>query len=380
MKLEINADSFYQDGYPTYTRLTGFPEADPRLAGLLLNHRVVNGIFDDLTPDHDYDGDGVDDWAFPDTGLWDPDRNTDLFVGAMRFWRDHGVIAFTIGLQGGNPFWTSPPPEGRRIEDLDCGAFAPDGALRPAFMARLKRILDRAEELDMVPIVNYFYQHQVHRVREEAIPTAVDNATNWLLDRGYDRLIVDLANECTHPAYYPSLRLDGIHDLLLRVRDIVDLHNVRTGKERRLWLGASLTAAYSTAEYIALVPETYFRAVDLLLPHGNHRTTDEVRRAIVALRERALATLARPLPIVYNEDMNTPRPEPGSDHSGDLAHLEACIAAHASWGMLVRSHQMVPCQAWFEGSEAQDAWFAATRALAGAPLPPRSVKKLYYRI
>lgn len=380
MKLIIVDDDFYQDGNPTYTRLTGFPEADPRLAGLILNHRVINGIFDDLTPGHDYYGDGMDDWAYPDTGFWDPKRNTDSFVSAMRAWRDHGVIAFTIGLQGGNPFWTSPPPEEVRIEDVDSSAFEPDGSLRPAFMARLKRILDRARELDMVPIVNYFYRHQVRRIREDALPAAVDNATNWLLDNGYDGLIVDLANECDYRDYYPALRLDAIHELIYRVRDDVDLHNARTGKQYRYYVSASFGGWYSTAAQLARLPECFVRAVDLFLPHGNRRTAAEVRQAITAMRSRSLAVLGRTLPIVYNEDMADPQTASGVDASGDLEHLEACIEAHVSWGNLIRTHQAVPCQAWIGGSEVQDAWFAATRALAGPPCPPRSVRTLYHRI
>lgn len=380
MKVTIVGDSFHLDGNPTYTRLTGFPEADPRLAGLILNHRVVNGIFDDLTPGHAYYGDGVDAWAYPDTGTWNAKRNTDSFVQAMRAWRDHGVIAFTIGLQGGNPFWTSPPPEGVRIEAMDSGAFAPDGSLRPAFMARLKRILDRARELDMVPIVNYFYQHQVRRIREDALPTAVDNATNWLLENGYDGLIIDLANECHHHAYYPALRVDDIHTLLYRVRDDVDLYNARTGKERRFYVSASFGGWESTAVQLARLPESFVRAVDLFLPHGNQRTTEEVRQAIATLRERASAIRGHTLPIVYNEDIADPQTPSGVDSAGDLAHLEACLEAHVSGGNLIRSHQAVPCQAWFGGSEVQNAWFAATHALAGQARPPSSVRTLYHRI
>jgi len=380
MKATIVGDSFYLDGNPTYTRLTGFPEADPRLAGLILNHRVINGIYDDLTPGHDYFGDEIDDWAYPDTGIWDPERNTDSLVKAMRAWRDHGVIAFTIGLQGGNPFWTSPPPDEVDIETIDSGAFEPDGSLRPAFMARLKRVLDRARELDMVPIVNYFYQHQARRIREDALPAAVDNATNWLLDNEYDGLIIDLANECHHHAYYPGLQVDGIHELIYRVRDDVDLHNARSGKERRFYVSASFGGWSSTATQIARVPESFVRAVDLFLPHGNQRTTGEVRQAIVALRQRALDVLGRILPIVYNEDMADPQTASGVDSAGDLEHLEACIEAHVSWGNLIRSHQAVPCQAWVGGSEVQDAWFAATHALAGQARPPSSVRTLYHRI
>ena len=112
LRLSISEGHFYLGDAPTYSRTTGFPDADPRLAGLLLNHRVVNGIYDDLSESHDYDGDGRDDWAFADTGTWDAERNTRQFLEAMPHWRARGVIAFAIGLQGGNPFRVSPPSPG----------------------------------------------------------------------------------------------------------------------------------------------------------------------------------------------------------------------------------------------------------------------------
>jgi hypothetical protein len=392
MKLGIVGEDWVQDGATTYTGAAGFPQADPRLAGLLLNHRVVNGIFDDLSEDRDYDGDGRDDWADPRTGEWDPEGNTDRFIAAMAAWRERGVIAFTIGLQGGNPFRLWPPPQGMSTESLDCGAFNPDGTLRPAFMARLRRILDRAEKLDMVPIVNYFYQGGNRRVREDALGAAVDHATRWLLDAGYDRLIIDLANECDVTQYWPALQLPNIHELIYRVKDGVALHNQQTGHERIFYVGASFTGGYSVAEKLAQLPEPFMRAVDLLMPHGNSRSTQEVREAIVALRGRIAEVARGPMPIVYNEDIvkeagavATDADAGGADAArvdagGDLEHLEACLEAHVSWGNLIRSHQQVPCPKWVDGTAVQRQWFEATARLAGAPRAPRSVHLFKHRI
>ena len=62
-----------------------------------MNSRMVQGIFDDMNPET------ASKWKYPDTGTWDPDRNTDEFVSAMEDWNAHGVISFTINLQGGSP-------------------------------------------------------------------------------------------------------------------------------------------------------------------------------------------------------------------------------------------------------------------------------------
>src|SRR5512133_1552891 len=67
------------------------------IEGLLPNSRMVQGIFDDLNPET------RQLWKYPDTGVWDPDRNTNEFVAAMPEWRKLGLLAFTLNLQGGSP-------------------------------------------------------------------------------------------------------------------------------------------------------------------------------------------------------------------------------------------------------------------------------------
>ena len=59
-----------------------------------MNFRAVQGIFDDLNPETS------SRWSYPDTGKWDPERNTREFVAAMPEWRRNGVLSFTLNLQG----------------------------------------------------------------------------------------------------------------------------------------------------------------------------------------------------------------------------------------------------------------------------------------
>jgi hypothetical protein len=76
-----------------------------RIEGLLLNSRMVNGVFDDLNPQTRCL------WDYPN-GPWDPQRNTREFVAAVPEWRQHGLLGFTINLQGGSPYRyrVGPPP------------------------------------------------------------------------------------------------------------------------------------------------------------------------------------------------------------------------------------------------------------------------------
>jgi len=126
--LEIKDGKFFLNGRPTFA---GRSWRGHNVEGLLPNARLVQGVFDDLNPDTRAR------WAYPDSGRWDPDRNTAEFVAAMPSWRRHGLLAFTLNLQGGSPL-------GYGNENWINTAFQEDGGLRPAYFSRLERILNQA--------------------------------------------------------------------------------------------------------------------------------------------------------------------------------------------------------------------------------------------
>src|SRR3954468_17195667 len=151
--VSTRGQSFLINDKPTYA---GRTYNGMKVEGLLMNARLVQGVFDDRNPDT------RKQWDYPD-GRWDPDRNTREFVAAMPAWRKHGLIAFTINLQGGSPQGYS------KAQPWVNSAFNfEDGSLRPEYLARLERILDKADELGMVPIVGYFYFGQAPRFKDEA--------------------------------------------------------------------------------------------------------------------------------------------------------------------------------------------------------------------
>ena len=55
-----------------------------KIEGLLMNVRAVQAIFDDLNPET------RGKWAYPDTGKWDPERNSREFIAALPEWRRTG--------------------------------------------------------------------------------------------------------------------------------------------------------------------------------------------------------------------------------------------------------------------------------------------------
>jgi hypothetical protein len=70
----IRDAKFFINDRPTYE---GRVWNGNRVEGLLMNSRIVQGIFDDENPET------AAKWKYPDMGEWDPDRNMDEFVEAM---------------------------------------------------------------------------------------------------------------------------------------------------------------------------------------------------------------------------------------------------------------------------------------------------------
>ena len=68
--VSIVDDAFYINGEITYP---GRSYQGNKIEGLLLNTRMVQGIFDDRNPET------IHLWEYPDTGAWDPERNTREF-------------------------------------------------------------------------------------------------------------------------------------------------------------------------------------------------------------------------------------------------------------------------------------------------------------
>jgi hypothetical protein len=294
-EVSIRGDDFYINNKPTYPHRTW---QGHRIEGLLLNARMVNGIFDDLNPET------AARWAYPDTHTWDPNRNTSEFIAALPTWRSHGLLAFTINLQGGSPEGYS-----HHGQPWTNSAFASDGSLRLAYFDRLARILDRADSLGMVAIVGLFYQGQDHQLAgDDAVIRAVDNAANWLLSHNYRNVLVEINNECDQHYVNAILQPQRVDELITRV------HNIRV-KGRRLLVSTS---------YAKGVPgQKVADAADFILVHGNGIAGGDKITAAIQTTRAMIA--AHPKPIVFNEDDHTAFDTPDSNFA-------AAVAAHASWG------------------------------------------------
>jgi len=295
-RVSIVADQFFINGQPTYG---GRSWRGHRVEGLLLNSRMVQGIYDDLNPET------ATRWAYPDTGKWDPERNTREFVAAMPQWRAYGLLAVTLNLQGGSPEGYS------KKQPWINSAFAPDGSLRTDYFARLSLILDEADRLGMVVILGYFYPGQDERVTDEAgVRRAVDLATHWILEHGYTNVLIELNNECNVKSYdHDILKSGRVSELIARVRSVAH-------EGRRLLAGTSYSGGGVPGDNVLAVS-------DFVLLHGNGKNDPNRMRAMI--RDTRARGTWHTMPIVVNEDDHFDFEKPDN-------HFIATLESNASWG------------------------------------------------
>jgi hypothetical protein len=333
----IVGDEFRINGKPTYAGRTWNGHS---IQGLLLNSRMVQGIFDDLKTNT------VSKWAYPDTGKWDAERNTREFIAAMPEWRRRGLLAFTINLQGGSPQGYS------KEQPWHNSAIAEDGSLRTDYMKRLERILDRADELGMVVMLGYFYFGQDERVRDEpAVIRATDNATQWIFDRGYRNVLVEINNECNVRYDHDVLKPERVHELIERVKK-------KSSDGRRLLVSTSYGGG-------TIPRENVVRVADFLLIHGNG-VSDPNKISEMVRKTRAVPGY-RAMPIVFNEDDHF-------DFDKPLNNFVAAVREHASWGYFDfrmkdegfdEGYQSVPVN-WGISSERKRGFFKLLEEIAGS--------------
>jgi hypothetical protein len=333
--VEIRGDEFWLNGRPTYE---GRRWKGNKIQGLLLNTRMVQATFDDENPAT------AAKWAYPDTGKWDPDRNTREFLAAMPEWKRHGVLGFTVNFQGGSPQGYS------REQPWNNTAFRGDGTLKPAYLARMEKVLNRAETLGMIPIVGLFYFGQDERLAgDEAVRRAVREATEWILLKGWRNVMVEIANECDNRSYQqPLIQAPNIHELIRLCQSIQ-----RGG--RRLLVGASYNGG-------SIPRPNVVAASDFLLIHGNGVKEPE-RISEMVVRTRNVDGY-RPMPILFNEDDHF-------DFDKPRCNFTAAIERYAGWGYFdpgetnYRDGYQCPPVQWGLNTDRKKQFFALAKEIAG---------------
>lgn len=291
----------------------------PEAAGRLMNIRIAQALFDD-------------EWLTETS--FNPELNTDRVIAALDTYRDHGVLAINVSLQGGNPgYGEKEVPSVKRDRTVRRGrgkgalisAFLPNGSLKPAWMGRLLRLQRALDERGMTLVLMYFYEGQNGVLLDaEAIRRAVVNATDWLVRNDCRNVIIEIANEYDLPEweYEPWI---PIH-----MSELIAL------AQSRFRPGFALPVSASTMG-MTIQPAIREHA-DLTIVHGNTRTPEEKRRGI----EELMADKTAPGPILMDEDNNGR--DATADHlAKELASCDAVFESGGSWGYMPwRQVQMFP--------------------------------------
>lgn len=296
--VSIRDGRWHLDGQITYP---GAPAE-----GLLMNARMVNATFEDLTR--------------PD---FDPEANTSRFVAQIADYVAHGLRAFTLCLQGGSTGY----------EGAQNSAFTADGDLRSSYLCRVERALRACDEAGAAVILGLFYQRQSGVLRDEAaIRAGVVNAARWLGTLGLQNVMVEIANEFGHPGFRHAILKDptGQAELIALAKETAP----------------QLLVSSSGLGHGRLQPAVA-EAADYLLIHYNETPLAEIPERIAALRGYGK-------PIVCNEDVKV------STEGARAA--EVSVQEGASWGlMLVDINQHYPFR--FDGHRDDPAVYARLRAL-----------------
>ncbi len=303
-RVSIVGQQFLINGKPTY-RGQGFE--DTSIEGLLFNSRMVQAIFDDENPETRAR------WAYPDTGTWDPDRNTNEFLALLPTWRSFGLLGLTLNLQCGNPV------RGRGADGVvpvqqpwKVSAYEADGSLKPEWMRRLKLVLDAADQYGMVVILGLFYFGQDHHLADEAaVVRATENVIRWLDENDVTNVVIEVANECNVPRYsHDILTPDRIPELIARVRELTD---------------RPVSASYGAMPDDYLPAAELVGAMDFVLLHANGLDDPGIIAEMVRdVRMKAHRT-GGGKPIVFNEDNHF-------DFFKPTNNFLAATENYASWG------------------------------------------------
>jgi hypothetical protein len=332
----IKGDEFLINGKPTYEDRYW---NGTKIQGLLMNSRMVQGIFDDLNDTTIYY------WAYPDTKKWDADRNTAEFIQNMELWHSYGLLSFTINMQGGSPQGYS------MKQPWINSAYREDGSLREDYMKRLEKILDRADELGMVPILGLFYFGQDQNLSDEkAVVSAVNNVIDWLHEKEYRNILIEVNNES-------NVSYD--HDILkpARVSELIEMIQKKERNGFRYYAGTSYGGGFIPLPNVV-------SSSDFILIHGNG-VSDPGYISLMVDSTRKVQGYT-PKPILFNEDDHF-------DFEKDTNNFINAVKSYASWGYFdyrmkdepfEEGYQSVPVD-WGINSERKKGFFRLMKEITG---------------
>ncbi len=361
---------FRINGTPTYSGL-GLPAQSE---GLLQNIRWVQATI------HDTDslpmpppGNINPAWVNLNSPGWDPQENTMDFIHAMDEWKAHGILAFTLNLQGGcqceggisgdnqhaqtnglvnNPLGATGT---NCFDDWDNLATTSE---EYKYLQRLGSFIRAADDRGMVVILGIFYfgQDQLITAGESGVVAAVERTVKWVIENNFQNVLLEIGNESNHHGYD--------HDILkpARVTELVDLVHTLTDSDPsngqsvaitpsmqwqrpqpqdHMLVSVSGTGAGGGAPVGFPPTADWINKCDFVLLHGNQMTpanieifVDDTRDDIAAVHN----SNRYHLPVIFNED-------DGRSNTGlndKVNNMVAAYSKEASWGLYWDTYHQSP--------------------------------------
>jgi hypothetical protein len=292
---------------------------------------MVNSVFEDDRPAPERPA------ALPPD--FDPAANTARFLARIPEYKAHGVLAFTISLQGGHPGY----------EGAHNSAFNADGTLRQHYMDRVRTVIEACDAHGMVIILSCLYQRQHGRAPTHlpralagrpAIRHAIQNTARWIARHGFTHVLLEIANEFAHSGYE---RWEDGAWLRTPAAQVELIELARTVHPPLLVTTSGMGSG--------TIPAEIGRAVNFIVIHFNNTPLDQIAERIARVRQ------AHPgKPIVVNEDNKVGAA--GAEAAG------RSISNGASWGYMGSAvNQDAPFR--FEGAADDPPVYARLAELAG---------------
>ncbi|MGH9662581.1 MAG: hypothetical protein ACRD96_28790, partial [Bryobacteraceae bacterium] len=280
--------------------------------GKLMNLRLAQGLYHD-------------EWLTEKP--FDPDANTNALIAALEFYKQHGVLMVNVSLQGGQAGYDGQIYGLNRTNGFKFGpgqgthvsAFRPNGSLKPEWLARLERLLTAADRLGMIVNLLYFYQGQDELFESSnAIHDAARNLTDWLIDKKFRNVVIDVANEWD----LRGDRWDFARYIPENILQLIDDIGERFQKKRADYALPISVSSDGRMNY----PESFVGKVDFVLIHGNGRTPGQKS-------QRAAELSSTPRPVLMNEDDNG-RASTSANLAKELASCDIFFERGAGWGYM----------------------------------------------
>ncbi len=284
--------------------------------GLLMNARFIQGVFDDKENPERFNRFGK---------KFNPDEQTDNLIKHLVDWYEYGLRAITVGMQGGGPCFT--------IDNatINNNPFSEDGTQTdPAYLSRMERIINACDELGMVVIVSYFYGAQAQRISDDdSVIRVVKNMSNWLRDKKFTNVIIEIANE-HDVSQFKS------HPILYTQKGVAQLIDIAKRESGGMLVGCSGLGGSFHEEIV--------KASSVIIIHGNGLERQRYYHLIEKCKKCNPNT-----PIVCNED------------SQAISNMAVAINEGTSWGYYNNLTKQEPPTDW-SITKGEDVFFATRMA------------------